>query len=144
MADAPRTLRNDKLTADQIKLLDGAAIFDPNTLDSAILAVYRLSNGEHVAVYDYQELIRRYMADDGVSLGDEEAYLDWQEFVDYNTLRSVPYMGDRSPIIVLEVQEGEPPDSDPDDPAIFLSINDKKWLVVECAHDLAGTKQTIA
>lgn len=45
-------------------------------------------------VYDYQLMIQELAKDDNISL--EEA----QEWVDYNTMRSLPYYGDKAPIVI--------------------------------------------
>lgn len=133
-----RIVRNDKVPADRLELLDGAMLFDPDSLDAAIVGVQALASGECVAVYNYKAIVDQYLRDGGSSLEDEDARLEVEEFVDFNTLRAVPYMGERSPIIVSEVRKDEPPDEiDPDDPPVYLTLQDKKWLVVESAHDLS-------
>lgn len=132
-----RKIRNDTLPADQLMLLDGAPVFDPDDLDAAIVGVHKLLNGKHVAVYCYDKIIEQYMAANGQTPDDEAAYFETQEFVDYNTVRAVAYMGDRSPIIVetLEEEEGI---EDPDEDKTFLTIAGKRWSVVECHHDITN------
>lgn len=45
-------------------------------------------------VYDYQLMIQELAEDDGIS------YEEAQEWVDYNTMRSLPYYGDKAPIVI--------------------------------------------
>ena len=46
------------------------------------------------AVYDYDKMIEYLIREDGMS-GDEAI-----EWIEYNTIRSLPYAGDAAPIIV--------------------------------------------
>jgi hypothetical protein len=46
------------------------------------------------AVYDHYLMVRSLMKEDGMT--EEEAV----EFIDYKTLRALPYMGDKAPIVV--------------------------------------------
>ena len=48
------------------------------------------------AVYSHRRMIESLVKNGEMS--DEEAV----EFIDYNTLRSLPYMGDRHPIVVMD------------------------------------------
>ena len=49
------------------------------------------------AVYDYERMVQSLMDEDGM----EE--VDAIEFIDYNTIRSLPYMYDKAPIVVYLV-----------------------------------------
>jgi len=50
------------------------------------------------AVYDYNKMIE-YLA-----ISDNMSYEDAAEFIEYNTIRSLPYMGSKSPIILYTVE----------------------------------------
>ena len=50
-------------------------------------------------VYDYDGMVRHLMEQEGMDA--EEA----AEFVDYNTIRALPYMGDKAPIVVHGLEE---------------------------------------
>lgn len=46
------------------------------------------------AVYDYDKMIECLMAEDDMD------YEEAAEFIDYNTIRSLPYIGDKGPVII--------------------------------------------
>ena len=50
-------------------------------------------DGNHV-VYDYRKMVDYLVETDGMEV--TEAY----EFIDYNTIRSIPYMGEYAPVVV--------------------------------------------
>ena len=128
-----RLIRSETLKQDQIDQLDGTLLFDPDDLDKAIIAVYKIPIGKHVAVYDYDAIVAYFvkeLGDDGT--GNEGAYEQAVEWVDYNTCRAVPYMGDRAPIIVRKRFEDE--EVDPEER--HLELAGETWVVVECTHEL--------
>lgn len=45
-------------------------------------------------VYDYQLMIQELAKEDGIT------YEEAQEWIDYNTMRALPYAGDRAPIVI--------------------------------------------
>ena len=47
-------------------------------------------------VYRYSEMVKSLMNEDGMS--EEEAV----EFIDYNTIRALPYMGEKAPIVFYD------------------------------------------
>lgn len=49
------------------------------------------------AIYDYDKMIEHLMDKDGLT--DMEAI----EFIDYNTIRALPYFGDRAPIVMYRL-----------------------------------------
>ncbi len=64
-------------------------------LDSAIVGI------EHDTmrlVYDYEGIVKAFMK---ANKWDYETALEW---TDYNTMRAIPYMGDRAPIIIRGVR----------------------------------------
>ena len=46
------------------------------------------------AVYDYNKMIECLMKEDDISY--EEAI----EFIDYNTIRALPYIGEKAPVVI--------------------------------------------
>jgi len=46
------------------------------------------------AVYDYNKMVEHLMTEDNMD------YDEAVEFIDYNTLRALPYMGDKGPLII--------------------------------------------
>ena len=62
--------------------------------DDALIGV--TENGR--AVYDFDKMVEWLMNEEGWS---EEESIEWIEF---NTLRALPYMGDRAPIIMYPLE----------------------------------------
>lgn len=58
--------------------------------DSALVGI----SDDGRAIYDYDSMIEWLMSEEGWT---EEESIDWLE---YNCLRAIPYMGDKSPIIM--------------------------------------------
>ena len=48
-------------------------------------------------IYDYDKMAEYLVDTDNMTI--EEAY----EFIDYNTIRALPYMGDKAPIIKMDL-----------------------------------------
>lgn len=139
MSEESRTIKQPSLGAEKLELLNGAPVFDPSELDEAIIDVYKLPSGEHVALYDYNAIVDYYtktFSEDDEAPNDEDAHEQAVEWVDYNTVRSVPYMGARAPIILCKPFEGEDEIEEADPDAKVMVLDGKKWFVVECTHDL--------
>ena len=77
-------------------LAEDAIVFDNPAFDNSIIAV--TTDGK--AVYDYNKMVVELMRDDNIS---EQDAIDW---IEYNTLRVIPYAGDMAPIVVFTL-EGE-------------------------------------
>lgn len=58
-----------------------------------VTAIIGISNTGQV-VYDYDLMVKHLVKKDNMS--EDEA----SEFIDYNTMRSIPYMGEKAPIVV--------------------------------------------
>lgn len=69
---------------------EGSVMFDNPDYDDAVIGVTDEGN----VVYDYNKMIESLVRNDGM----EE--IDAVEFIDYNTLRALPYSSDPRPIIV--------------------------------------------
>ena len=75
------------------ELPEDAIVFDNMSYDSSIVGV--TTDGR--VVYDYDKMIEELMQDE------EWSYEDAVEWIDYNTIRSLPYAGDHAPIIMYRL-----------------------------------------
>ena len=69
---------------------DGALVFDNPAYDNSIIG--QTFDGR--AIYDVEAMAEELAADDEITL--EEA----MEFIDYNAIRSLPYAGEKAPVVV--------------------------------------------
>lgn len=76
--------------------VEKAVILDNPSFDHSIIG-YDISTGR--LIYSLQKMVKELSQDEGMS--EEEA----EEFIDYNTCRSLPYMGERAPIIMMPLTE---------------------------------------
>ncbi len=79
----------------RLELSEDAIVFDNPSFDNSIIGV--TTDGQ--AVYDYDKMVGELMKDDGVS---EQEAVDW---IEYNTIRSIPYAGEMAPIIMFTFKE---------------------------------------
>ena len=89
--------RSDKMAIDlnlRAELPEDALVFDNFSYDGAIIGY--TTDGK--VVYDYDKMVVELMEDEGWS--DLEAI----EWIDYNTIRSIPYAGEKAPIIMYNVR----------------------------------------
>lgn len=70
-------------------------VFENPDYDAAIVGI---SSDDRV-IYDYDEMIACLMLEDDMTI--EEA----MDFIDYNTLRALPYAGDGAPIVMYKFNE---------------------------------------
>ena len=73
---------------------EDARIFDEPEYDTAIVGV----TDEGQVVYDFEKMVKHLMENDGITR--EEAI----EFIEYNTIRSLPYFGEEAPIIMNSIE----------------------------------------
>lgn len=66
------------------------------TNPSYITAVLGISDDNKV-IYSYDKMVEYLMNNDGMS------YEDAVEFIEYNTIRTIPYMGEKAPIICYKL-----------------------------------------
>ena len=76
--------------------LEDSIVFENPNYVSAIIG-YDENSGR--IVYDYEKMAEHLMDNDNMSY--EEAI----EFIDYNTVRACPYMGDKAPIILRSIED---------------------------------------
>ena len=69
---------------------DDALVFDNPAYDNSIIG--QTFDGR--AIYDVEAMAEELAADDEITI--EEA----MDFIDYNAIRSLPYAGDKAPIVV--------------------------------------------
>lgn len=74
------------------KLPDGTLILDNASYDNSIIGI----TFDGRLIYSYQQMVEEYRQDNDC----EE--IDAVEWVEFNTIRALPYMGDKAPIVVLE------------------------------------------
>ena len=78
----------------RMELGDDAIVFDQPAFDNSIVAV--TTDGK--AVYDYYKMVSELMKDDEIS---EEEAIDW---IEYNTLRAIPYAGEMAPVVMIPLE----------------------------------------
>lgn len=74
-------------------LPDGAIVFDNPAFDNSIIGTTLEGN----VIYDYENMVDELSNDE--SMSESEAI----EFIDYNTIRALPYTGDKGPLVVTMV-----------------------------------------
>lgn len=72
------------------RLDDGALVFDNPAYDDSIIG--KTFDGR--AIYDIEKMSEELATDDNISI--EEA----MDFIYYNAIRSLPYAGDKAPLVV--------------------------------------------
>ena len=75
------------------ELPEDAIVFDNMSYDGSIIGV---TTDGHV-VYDYDKMVEELMQDE------EWSYEEAAEWIDYNTIRSLPYAGENAPIIMYKL-----------------------------------------
>lgn len=70
-------------------------ILDNHAYDKSVVGI--TEDGR--LVYDFEQMIQEFMEDEQC---DETEAIEWLE---YNTLRALPYMGERAPIIITESKD---------------------------------------
>lgn len=68
-------------------------IFSNDSYDDALIGV----SEDGRAIYDFDLMVEWLINQDGM---DETSAIEW---IEYNTIRSLPYVGDKAPIIMYKV-----------------------------------------
>lgn len=89
-------MTNRERLIEEFDVADEAVFFEEPDYDSAIVG-YDF-NSERV-IYDYELMIRHLIEND--DMDDEEAV----DFLSYNTIRSLSYAGEHSPIIMMSLAQ---------------------------------------
>jgi hypothetical protein len=79
----------------RLELSEDTIVFDNPAFDNSIIAI--TTDGQ--AVYDYNKMVCELMKDDNIS---EQEAIDW---IEYNTLRAIPYAGEMAPIVVFTLED---------------------------------------
>ena len=74
---------------------EGVLLFTDLSYDNSIIGV--TEDGR--AVYDMNKMMEEFAEDEGC---DSMEAIEW---IEYNTIRAIPYMGERCPIIITPVDE---------------------------------------
>jgi hypothetical protein len=69
---------------------ENAIIFENPSYDAAIIGIS--TDGQ--VIYDYDKMIGCLMDEDGMT------YDEAVDFIDYNTIRALPYVGEGAPIVM--------------------------------------------
>ena len=70
-------------------------VFDNPSFDNSIIGI--TTDGQ--AVYCYEYMVQELMDDEKIS---EQDAIDW---IEYNTIRSIPYAGPMAPIVIYLLKE---------------------------------------
>ena len=74
------------------KLPPDAVVFDNQSYDNSIIG----TTFDGRAIYEFNRMVQELMNDEGWT---EEMAIDW---IEYNTMRALPYGGEKTPMIVME------------------------------------------
>lgn len=86
-------MSKEKVSAEELLLengYEGTTYLENYSYDDALIGV----SEDGRAIYDYDLMVEWLMNEEGWS---EEDAVDW---IDYNTLRALPYMGPEAPIVM--------------------------------------------
>lgn len=75
------------------ELPEDAIVFDNMSYDGSIIGV----TTDDRVVYSYDKMVEELMQDE------EWSYEDAVEWIDYNTIRALPYAGENGPIIMYSI-----------------------------------------
>lgn len=70
-------------------------LLDDHAYDKSIIGI--TEDGR--ILYDFEKMIQEFAEDEGC---DETEAIEWLE---YNTIRALPYMGERAPIVIMETRD---------------------------------------
>ena len=85
-------MTHEELKAYLVKEYGDYALFEPEYYDEGIVGITENGN----VIYSYELLVEALMLHDGME------YEDAIEWIDYNTIRTIPYMGVFKPIILMD------------------------------------------
>jgi hypothetical protein len=77
------------------QLPEGSIVFEDHSYDNSIIGI---SSDERV-VYSFDAMIEELIEDEGMSY--EEAV----EWIEYNTIRALPYAGEKAPIVMYNIEK---------------------------------------
>lgn len=74
--------------------LENSIVFENPDYDSAIIGY---DESSHRIIYDYELMVESLMNEAHLS------YEDAVDFIEYNTIRSLPYLGENAPIVMRSI-----------------------------------------
>lgn len=74
---------------------DDAVVFENPDYISAVVG----TSEDGRVIYSYEKMVEHLVNED------EMEEIDAMEFIDYNTVRALPYMGEKAPIIQYEITD---------------------------------------
>jgi hypothetical protein len=77
------------------KLPPDAVVFDNYSYDNSIIG----TTFDGRAIYSFEKMVKELMNDEGWT---EEEAIEW---IEYNTLRALPYGGEKAPMVVYTEEE---------------------------------------
>ena len=77
------------------KLPPDAVVFDNHAYDNSIIG----TTFDGRAIYEFNKMVQELMNDEGWT---EEEAVEW---IEYNTIRALPYGGEKTPMIVYAEEE---------------------------------------
>lgn len=86
-------LRENLLMQYDEEVVNGMTMFTSPSYAAAVVAVTH----DDRLVYDYNKMVECLMVDDGMT------YEEAAEFIDYNTIRTLPYM-EKPPVIIMPLE----------------------------------------
>ena len=76
--------------------LEDSIVYENPDFDSAIIGYDAIN---HRVIYDFEKMVEHLMNKD------EMDYEEAVEFIEYNTLRATPYMGEKAPIVLHSIED---------------------------------------
>jgi hypothetical protein len=125
--NAKRIVKSRCVSKEEQRCLDGAILLEPAAYDAAVIGVTNFA-GELVVVYDYEKLVS--VSAKGFPPGEGEDSPEFQamQHIDYNTVRTVEYLGSpRAPFILSELPDDVVDDDGEDD---IMEYKKKRWRIL--------------
>ena len=100
----------------------GSWVLEPRTLDAAVLGYWETDDEQVVALYDYHALLDHFRSfeEDPES---EDALEAAEEWISYNVIRALPYLGENAPWVIVEVDDLE----EEEEEEVYITWEGKRW-----------------
>jgi hypothetical protein len=103
----------------------GSWVLEPRTLDAAVLGCWTTEDGQVVALYDYHKLLDHFR-NDSEDPDSEDALFEAEEWISYNVIRALPYLGENAPWVIVEVDDLE----EEEEEDVYLTWEGRRWRKV--------------
>lgn len=90
-------MKNEKLRQFLAEAVPDAIILDDPAFDHSIIGVT-----ENQIIYDFKEMIHELWYDEKMRINKNTDTDEIVDFIEYNVLRAIPYMGENKPIIMYD------------------------------------------